>query len=131
MVCDVPQVAWAVPVVTVNTLQQPSISLLMFDTYTRTRAYVPVILVSTMGLSDGWTDGTEHLVTITLRHSLRGQTQPRKPESNRVGLIHTAHFSSIEFVFTGALGFSLRFPSTFNPLSPIDVYRRHLDPMHL
>ena len=21
--------------------------------------------------------------------------------------------------------------STFNPLSPIDVYRRHLDPMHL
>ena len=48
---------------------------LMFDTHPRTRAYVPVNLVSTMGLSDGWTDGTEHSVTITLRHSLRGQTQ--------------------------------------------------------
>ena len=110
-----PQVAWAVPVVTVNTLQQPRacISLPMFDTHPRTRAYVPVILVSSKGLSDGWTDGTEHLVTITLHHSLRGQTQPRKPESNRVGLILTAHFGSIEFVFTGAPGFSLRFLSTF------------------
>ena len=109
--CDVPQVAWAVPVVTVNTLQQPRacISLLMFDTYTRTRAYVPVILVSTMGLSDGWTDGTEHLVTITLRHSLRGQTQPRKPESDRVGFLQ-AHFSSCIYGSTRLLS------STFNSL---------------
>ena len=25
----------------------------------------------------------------------------------------------------------IKLPLLFNPLSPIDVYRRHLDPMHL
>ena len=58
-----------------------------FDTYPGTRAYVHVILVSSKSLSDGWTDGIEYSVTVTLRHSLRGQTQQRKPESNRVGFL--------------------------------------------
>ena len=84
----------------------------MFDTYTRTRAYVPVILVSTMGLSDGWQMVRSIwllslCVTVCVARPNHGSQKLTELASYRLTL------SSIEFVFTGAPGFSLRFPSTF------------------
>ena len=78
---------------------------LMFDTFTRTRAYVPVILVSSKGLSDGWTDGMEDLVA--LHHSLQRPDPTTEPESNGVG----AHLSSI--CIYGSTWLLSRFPSMF------------------